>query len=128
MQQNMRLRHAFYVSLMALGYAGSAGATDVAVCTDLGNFTIELLDQQSPAHAANRIRTNALGLKWYSTRMDLEQCERLINDPEAESGRVPLYCGALETVIEWLMEATFQAGDPTEKVWMEATRGPRWAN
>jgi cyclophilin family peptidyl-prolyl cis-trans isomerase len=53
MQQNMRLRHAFYVSLMALGYAGSASATDVAVCTDLGNFTIELLDQQSPAHAEN---------------------------------------------------------------------------
>jgi len=53
MQQNMRLRHAFYVSLMAMGYAGSASATDVAVCTDLGDFTIELLDQQSPAHAAN---------------------------------------------------------------------------
>ena len=53
MQQNMRLRHAFYVSLIALGYAGSASATDVTVCTDLGNFTIELLDQQSPAHAAN---------------------------------------------------------------------------
>ncbi len=53
MQQNMRLRHAFYVSLMALGYAGSASATDVTVCTDLGNFAIELLDQQSPAHAAN---------------------------------------------------------------------------
>jgi cyclophilin family peptidyl-prolyl cis-trans isomerase len=53
MQQNMRLRHAFYVSLMALGYAGSASATDVTVCTDLGNFSIELLDQQSPAHAAN---------------------------------------------------------------------------
>ena len=53
MQQNMRLQHAFYASLMALGYAGSASATDVAVCTDLGNFTIELLEQQSPAHAAN---------------------------------------------------------------------------
>jgi len=53
MQRNMRLRHALYASLMALGYAGSASATDVAVCTDLGNFTIELLDQQSPAHAEN---------------------------------------------------------------------------
>jgi len=53
MQQNMRLRHAFYASLMALGYAGSASATDIAVCTDLGNFTIETLDQQSPAHTAN---------------------------------------------------------------------------
>ncbi len=53
MQQNMRLRHTFYASLTALGYAGSASATDVTVCTDLGNFTIELLEQQSPAHAAN---------------------------------------------------------------------------
>ncbi len=53
MQQNMRFRHAFYASLLALGYTGSANAVDVAVCTDLGNFTIELLDQQSPQHAAN---------------------------------------------------------------------------
>ncbi len=48
-----RLWHALYVSLIALGYTGSASATDVAVCTDLGNFTIELFDEQSPAHAAN---------------------------------------------------------------------------
>ncbi len=53
MQQNMRIRHAFYASLVALGYAGSASAVEVALCTDLGNITIELLEQQSPAHSAN---------------------------------------------------------------------------
>jgi len=53
MEPNLRLRHALYVSLATLGCAGPASATDVAVCTDLGNFTIELFDEQSPAHAAN---------------------------------------------------------------------------
>ncbi len=53
MKPNMRLRHALYASLITLGYAGTAIATDVAVCTDQGNFTIELFDEQSPAHAAN---------------------------------------------------------------------------
>ena len=53
MKPNRCLPHAFTISLMALGYAGSAGATDVAVCTDLGNFTLELFDEQSPAHTAN---------------------------------------------------------------------------
>ena len=53
MKPNRCLPHALTIALMALGYAGSAGATDVAVCTDLGNFTLELFDEQSPAHAAN---------------------------------------------------------------------------
>ena len=53
MKPNKCLPHALTISIMALGYAGSAGATDVAVCTDLGNFTLELFDEQSPAHAAN---------------------------------------------------------------------------
>ncbi len=53
MKPNRCLPHALTISLMALGYAGSAGATDVAVCTDLGNFTLELFDEQTPAHAAN---------------------------------------------------------------------------
>ena len=53
MQPDRCLRHALTISLFALGYAGSADATDVAVCTDLGNFTIELFDERSPAHGAN---------------------------------------------------------------------------
>ncbi|MEE8543744.1 MAG: peptidylprolyl isomerase [Gammaproteobacteria bacterium] len=53
MKPDRCLRHALTISLVALGYAGSANATDVAVCTDLGNFTIELFDEQTPAHAAN---------------------------------------------------------------------------
>ena len=53
MKPDRCLRHALTISLVALGYAGTANATDVAVCTDLGNFTIELFDEQSPAHAAN---------------------------------------------------------------------------
>ena len=47
------LRHVLAISLLTLGYAGSAGATEVAGCTDLGNFTIELFDEQSPAHVAS---------------------------------------------------------------------------
>ena len=53
MTLNRRLRHALTISSLALGYAGTADATDVAVCTDRGNFTIELFDEQAPAHAAN---------------------------------------------------------------------------
>ncbi len=53
MLQTMRLRHALYTSLLAVGYVGSAHAVDVAVCTDAGNFTIELLEQQAPLHSAN---------------------------------------------------------------------------
>ena len=53
MNSDRCLRHALAISLLSLGYAGSAAATDVAVCTDLGNFTIELFDERSPAHVAN---------------------------------------------------------------------------
>jgi len=53
MKPNMRIRHAMYISLLGLGIADSASATAVAVCTDLGNFTIELFDERSPAHVAN---------------------------------------------------------------------------
>jgi cyclophilin family peptidyl-prolyl cis-trans isomerase/cell fate (sporulation/competence/biofilm development) regulator YlbF (YheA/YmcA/DUF963 family) len=53
MKPDRCLRHALTISLLALGYGGSADATDVAVCTDLGNFTIELFDESSPAHVAN---------------------------------------------------------------------------
>lgn len=48
-----RLTSALTISILALGYAVTADATDVAVCTDAGNFTIELYDEQAPAHAAN---------------------------------------------------------------------------
>lgn len=41
------------ISGLAAGGAGPAAATDVAVCTDAGNFTIELLDSEAPAHTAN---------------------------------------------------------------------------
>lgn len=53
MQSTLRVRNALYVSLIVLGFSVPAGATDVAVCTDLGNFTIELFDAQAPAHAEN---------------------------------------------------------------------------
>jgi cyclophilin family peptidyl-prolyl cis-trans isomerase len=41
------------ISGLALSLAGTAHATDVAVCTDAGSFTIELYDEQAPVHAAN---------------------------------------------------------------------------
>jgi len=53
MTPNRRLASALTISLLALSFAGTANATDVAVCTDAGNFTIELYDGQAPAHAAN---------------------------------------------------------------------------
>ncbi len=53
MLKTMRFRHALCTALLTVGYVGSANAIDVAVCTDAGNFTIELLDQQAPQHSAN---------------------------------------------------------------------------
>lgn len=53
MKPNMRIRHTMYISLLGLGFAESSSAATVAVCTDLGNFTIELFDERSPAHVAN---------------------------------------------------------------------------
>ena len=53
MLKTTRLRHALGTSLLASGYVSSANAVDVAVCTDAGNFTIELLEQQAPLHSAN---------------------------------------------------------------------------
>jgi cyclophilin family peptidyl-prolyl cis-trans isomerase len=53
MTLNSRLRHVLAIICLSLGVAAPADATDVAVCTDLGNFTIELFDEESPAHAAN---------------------------------------------------------------------------
>ncbi len=53
MQFFKRLRNALCAPLLAVGYAGSVHAVDVAVCTDVGNFTIQLLDQRAPLHAAN---------------------------------------------------------------------------
>jgi len=53
MQSTLRVRDALCASLIVLGFSGPASATDVAVCTDLGNFTIELFDAQAPAHAEN---------------------------------------------------------------------------
>lgn len=53
MQPNSSVRNALYASLITLSFSTPAVATDVAVCTDLGSFTIELFDEQAPAHAAN---------------------------------------------------------------------------
>lgn len=50
----LRTALAFYG--LGLVLAGSVHATDVAVCTDAGPFTIELYDEQAPAHAANFLR------------------------------------------------------------------------
>jgi cyclophilin family peptidyl-prolyl cis-trans isomerase len=48
-----RLTSTLTLSILAFGLAETAAATDVAVCTDVGNFTIELFDEQAPLHAAN---------------------------------------------------------------------------
>jgi cyclophilin family peptidyl-prolyl cis-trans isomerase len=53
MLKTTRFRHALCTSLLAIGYVSSANAVDVAVCTNAGNFTIELLEQQAPLHSAN---------------------------------------------------------------------------
>lgn len=47
---------ALTLSTVALGLTGPARATDVAVCTDVGNFTVELFDDEAPLHAANFLR------------------------------------------------------------------------
>ncbi|HSG65434.1 MAG TPA: peptidylprolyl isomerase, partial [Gammaproteobacteria bacterium] len=44
------------VALLAAGLPSGAGATNVALCTDLGRVTVELLDAQAPAHVANFLR------------------------------------------------------------------------
>lgn len=53
MPLSCRLPTTLAIACLALGAAGTAWATDVAVCTDVGNFTIELFDEQAPLHAAN---------------------------------------------------------------------------
>jgi cyclophilin family peptidyl-prolyl cis-trans isomerase len=53
MTLNRHLTAALTIPALALTFAGTAAATDVAVCTDQGNLTIELYDEQAPAHAAN---------------------------------------------------------------------------
>lgn len=53
MPLSCRLPTTLAIACLTLGAAGTAWATDVAVCTDVGNFTIELFDEQAPLHAAN---------------------------------------------------------------------------
>jgi cyclophilin family peptidyl-prolyl cis-trans isomerase len=53
MTLNWRLAPVLTAAALALGVAGTAEATGVAVCTDAGNFTLEVFDDQAPAHAAN---------------------------------------------------------------------------
>jgi cyclophilin family peptidyl-prolyl cis-trans isomerase len=53
MSQARHVTFLLAISSLASGLAGTAAATDVAVCTDAGNFTIELFDAEAPAHAAN---------------------------------------------------------------------------
>ncbi len=53
MPLSCRLPTTLAIACLALGFGGKARATDVAVCTDVGNFTIELFDEQAPLHAAN---------------------------------------------------------------------------
>ena len=43
----------FLVLSVTLGWFSSAGATDVAVCTDAGRVVIELFDGDAPQHTAN---------------------------------------------------------------------------
>jgi cyclophilin family peptidyl-prolyl cis-trans isomerase len=51
MTLNNRLASTSTIAILAIGFAATAQATDVAVCTDVGNFTIELFDADAPAHA-----------------------------------------------------------------------------
>ena len=51
MNLDSRLTSLLTIATLASSFAGTAEATDVAVCTDSGNFTIELFDEQAPAHA-----------------------------------------------------------------------------
>jgi cyclophilin family peptidyl-prolyl cis-trans isomerase len=53
MPLSCRLPTTLAIACLAIGAAGAARATDVAVCTDVGNFTIELFDEMAPLHAAN---------------------------------------------------------------------------
>ena len=53
MTLNYRLASTSTIVILAIGFAGTAKATDVAVCTDVGNFTIELFDTDAPAHVEN---------------------------------------------------------------------------
>ena len=53
MKSILSVLNTLYASLIALSFISPAGATNVAVCTDLGRFTIELFDAQAPAHAEN---------------------------------------------------------------------------
>ena len=53
MTPDCRLASLLTIAALTLSHAGTANATDVAVCTDAGNFTIELFDEQAPAHAEN---------------------------------------------------------------------------
>jgi len=53
MTLNARFTSVLTILALSLACAGTADATDVAVCTDTGNFTIELFDEQAPVHAAN---------------------------------------------------------------------------
>jgi len=45
--------HRIAAAIPLLGMGLPAWSTEVSVCTDLGPFTIELLDEQAPQHAAN---------------------------------------------------------------------------
>ncbi len=48
-----RLASTSTIAILTIGFASTAQATDVAVCTDAGNFTIELFDVDAPAHVEN---------------------------------------------------------------------------
>ncbi len=53
MNLNSRRVSTSTLAVLAFGLASTAEATDVAVCTDAGNFTIELFDADAPAHVEN---------------------------------------------------------------------------
>jgi peptidyl-prolyl cis-trans isomerase A (cyclophilin A) len=49
-------RTAVVTAVLAAGLAPGAGATNVALCTDLGRVAVELLDAEAPAQVANFLR------------------------------------------------------------------------
>jgi cyclophilin family peptidyl-prolyl cis-trans isomerase len=60
----MRYAIALPVAVMAIACARGAAATDVVVCTDQGQFVMELAEEKSPQHVANFLRY--VDMQYYS--------------------------------------------------------------
>ena len=55
-------RRLWFLAAAATAAAGPAGATEVAMCTDVGRMTIQLFDEDAPRHVANFLRYADEGL------------------------------------------------------------------